>query len=714
MFTLGKGDTCLKKEASALTLLFLMSISLSAPSFFVKGQVGVNIYLATPSQGVAGQLVNLQGTIDTTNGTYEIYLGSRLVTTDKSEGFYVNANFSVPELPAADYLITLKDVTEGANATQAFAVLEGYNVTATTPSPPLQLQEGSSISLNVTLTGGQVGTTYSANITVEMPSPLKTEYSRIIALTPVNQTGTALAVVAFPSTDFQPSGSLTNFTGLYSVYFNKTAQLASSQFFIGFTDANLYHRGDSVTIRAIGYESNQSASIKITNQETGADVFSSSFTATNEGVINSLWTIPNDALIGTYEANITPVGTGKSIVDSQNFTIPGYPTRIRAVSLAGAPVPNMLIEALDQASNKVYSGTTGDDGAATINLEKGSANITAYWNDVKVGTLLLTITGESAHDVPCSLINLRITVKDKSGFLIPFVSLNITYGYVTTKQGLSRLGSALGQTDISGTFILDSVLPGINYTINASLYRVVFNAGNNTYTNIPAVPTYEIVVFLPSRSLTLTVLDYNLKGLADARVALSEQTSGIFYANSTNDAGIASMEVGFGSYQVSIYKGNILLNETVIEVFTNTETEVRCVLYNLRLSVSVVDFFGHPVPNVDVHFRGPDQVTWSNTTLSDGTTIFSDVIGGDVQLIAYPANIENYYEALNLKLDSPTAVQIKLGKFVILGSLLIDVGLFITIMIILPIVIVLIILEFFRRRKLKASERKPKAISASK
>jgi hypothetical protein len=323
--------------------------------------------------------------------------------------------------------------------------------------------------------------------------------------------------------------------------------------------------------------------------------------------------------------------------------------------------------------------------------------LTAYWNGAKVGEATITVTGEGTQALTCSLVNLRISVRDKNGFQIPFVSLNITYSY-TTEGGSSRAGSASGQTDISGAFTLKSVLPGIDYTISASVYRVVFNSGNNTFTNIPAVPIHDMVILLPSRSLSLTIQDYKFEGLADARVALSEQTSGIFYSNLTNSAGTAVLDVAFGKYQLRVYKDNILLNETVLEVFKDTNTRVRCVLYNLQVSVLVTDYFGQPISNVNVDFRGSDQIARSNRTLANGVASFSNVVGGDAQVIAYSSDRKNYYEALSLHVESPTAVQMKMGKYVFLGGLLVETSLFLTIIAILPIIAFFAILEFYFRR----------------
>ena len=136
---------------------------------------------------------------------------------------------------------------------------------------------------------------------------------------------------------------------------------------------------------------------------------------------------------------------------------------------------------------------------------------------MKVGEINATITGESGFDLPCELTNLKITVQDKNGNLIPFVNLDITYHYVTTKESLSKTGSASGQTDISGSFTLNSALPGISYIIHASIYGVVFNAGNNTVSSLPVQPISEVIILCPSRILTLKVLDYNMAAIPNAR-----------------------------------------------------------------------------------------------------------------------------------------------------------------------------------------------------
>jgi hypothetical protein len=697
----------LKKKTVTVTLLILMSVAfLFIPLSLVLGQVGVNIYLVSPQeQGVVAQNVNLQGTINTENGEYQIWFGNKLVVSNNSDGYYVNANFTIPALPGGAYSIILQDVAQNVNATQSFSVIPACYIKPLVPSPPAQLQEGSSVVLNVTITGGQPNTQYYANITVTLPSPLNTNYSKLITLSSTTQTGIAQAQLTYPDATFQPEGSLTNYTGSYQVNFNKTQLLAADQFFVGFTDLSEYHRNQSVTIRAIGYQPDENATITITYAKTGGSVHSETVTASSEGIINATWPVSSNALIGDYNITITPQDTPKLISDSQLFTVPGYLVKIRTLNLAGDLVPQIMVEALDQATNTRYNSTSGNDGIASLNLEKGNHTISAFWNGVKVGEINATVTGESAFDLPCELTNLKITVQDKNGNLIPFVNLDITYQYVTTKESLSKTGSASGQTGLSGTFTLNSTLTGISYTINASLYGIVFNMGNNTVSSLPVQPISEVLILCPNRTLGLTILDYNMAAIPGARIEMFEVTSGLFYGTVTDNSGAVTLEVTFGKYRLRVYTDNILLNETVIEVFSDTQREIRCSLYNIQVWVTVVDYFAQPIPNVNVLLNGPRIGTQSATTQTDGTATFSNVIGGNMQIIAYPTGIENSYEAVNLQIEEPTAIQIKMAKYILIGPFLIESSVLATFIIIFAAIILFLSLEIYRRKRAKPTNR---------
>lgn len=94
--------------------------------------------------------VLLQGTISSLNGIYQIFFNQTLVSSGNSNGYYVTANFNVPELPGGNYTLTLRDVASNQTATDQFQVTTTYSITPISP----QITESSSVTLNVKVTGG--------------------------------------------------------------------------------------------------------------------------------------------------------------------------------------------------------------------------------------------------------------------------------------------------------------------------------------------------------------------------------------------------------------------------------------------------------------------------------------------------------------------------------------------------------------------------------
>jgi hypothetical protein len=673
------------------------------PSDHVFGQntnLGVTIYQVVPAgsyisngtsilTGPVGYALNLQGTIYTSNGTYQVIFANQVVASGTSEGYYVNANFSVPEVPSGTYALRLRDVPTNVNSTEDdFQVTITYSINAV----PSLVQEGSSVVCKVVVNGGDPTVVYNANVSVVLPSPLSTAYSKILSLGATSQKGTATAQVTFDS--------LTNYTGSYTVYFNQSVPLAQSQFSVDFLDSTTYHRGQTATINAIGYQPNQAATLSFTSS-SGTSLDSESLTASDAGVISTTWVVPSNAATGTHTATITPQGIQKSIQDSQNFSIIGYAVTIKTVNLAGEVVPQIQIQATDQATNTVYNSTSGSDGIANFNLETGIISLTAFRNGVNVGQSNITVTGNGAFNLQCQLTDLKIIVQNENGAPIPFVNLTITYHYLLTNGGSSQTGNASGQTGPSGAFMLNSTLTGISYTINASLYNQVFNSGNNTANNVPAQAVSEIVITCPNEPLSINVVGYNQAAIPDARIELVELTSGLFYTASTDSSGSVTSQVTFGMYRTRIYKDNILINETNIEAFSESQKQIRCTLYGIQVSVSVVDFFGRPIPNANVTLNGPEPERFSAVTQGDGTVTFSNVIGGDMQIVAFASGAQNGYQAVTLTVVQPTSVQIKIDRYIALGSLLIQTSSLIAIAIILVAVILFVAVEIYRRKRVK-------------
>jgi hypothetical protein len=661
--------------------------------------LGVSIVQVTPKEetGPAGTSVNLQGTIYVANGSYQVVLGKNVVDSGKADGYYVNSNFTVPESYSGTYPLTLRDVSINVNSTQQFSVTTGYSISAVTNST----QEGIGVTLDVSITGCQLGTSYATSISVVLPSPLSTTYAKTIALGVPNEKGTASAQVTFPDSSFQPSGSLTNYAGTYSVYFNQSQSLspiAQTAFSVNFIDSTTYHRGQSVAVRAISYQPNEAATLTITSVKTGSTLDTASVTASAEGIITTNWVVPSTAEIGDYTIKITSQNTQKAIPDSETFTVAGYNIKVQTTNLAGEVVSGITLQALDASTNAVYNVVSDDSGIANFKLEKGINVITALLYGVNVGSTNITVSGDTTFTIRCQLTDIKITVKNTNGIAMPFVNLDTTYQYQTSNG--SQTGSVSGQTDASGSYTLNSTLAGASYKIDASVYGEIFNAGNNTVSNLPSQATAQVFIICPSETLILNVVGYNQEPIPNARIELVELSNGLFYSASADINGSFTTQATFGMYRARAYKDTTLINETNVQVFSSSEHQIRCTLYGIQLSVKVIDFFGSPISNVNVTLNGPEQT--SAVTQSDGTAAFNNIIGGNMQIIAQAPGTPDGYQAVAVTVDQPTTVQMKIDKYVAFGAMLIPASALITILIVLLGIILLVLVElFFRRRRHK-------------
>jgi hypothetical protein len=152
-------------------------------------------------------------------------------------------------------------------------------------------------------------------------------------------------------------------------------------------------------------------------------------------------------------------------------------------------------------------------------------------------------------------------------------------------------------------------------------------------------------------------------------------------------------------YRSRVYKDTTLINETNVNLFSSSQQQIHATLYGIQLSVDVVDFFGTPISNADVTLNGP--VDTSSVTQSNGKATFNNVIGGNMQIIAQVSGTQDASQAITVTVNQPTTVQIKIEKYVTLGSILIQTSALFTILVILIIIILFAIVEVFRRRRVK-------------
>ncbi len=122
----------MKKKSWMLAVLVLVSVAFLFVSVSsVWGQTsGTTIGSLNPASGVAGANfnVNLQGTINTTNGNFTIKLNDNSnnflteLANATASGNVVNANFSFPAAPPGNYKIILQDVNSTATDVKDFHI----------------------------------------------------------------------------------------------------------------------------------------------------------------------------------------------------------------------------------------------------------------------------------------------------------------------------------------------------------------------------------------------------------------------------------------------------------------------------------------------------------------------------------------------------------------------------------------------------------------
>jgi len=132
---------------------------------------------------------------------------------------------------------------------------------------------------------------------------------------------------------------------------------------------------------------------------------------------------------------------------------------------------------------------------------------------------------------------------------------------------------------------------------------------------------------------------------------------------------------------------------------------VHCDLYDLTLSVKVVDYFGQGIGNVNVKLQREGEPTKSAPpTQANGTATFNNVIGGTLEVALYLGDSTQPIVTQGLTLQNSTTIQVKIDKYIVLGGLLVETSEFATILVIALAIIFVLALELYRFRRLKTKK----------
>jgi len=686
-----------KKVKSLTCLLLILTSAFVGFSFLprVKGEMAVPSL--TPTSGKVGSTMQLAGNLTTPNGTFQVFWDLTLLLLNASAvGNSVNVSLTVPPATYGPHNITLSDVAAGENTTAVFDVSTAYSLSVSQKPAPAELQEGDNFTATLNMTGGMQGETDVANITVLAPN--NSSYVSFGNLTTGND-GNGTLSVNYPA-DF-PSGANTNFTGYYSVSFNGTVATASS--FVGLTNSSEYHRDQAIDVKAV-YAPDESVSLSIIGSNLN---YSQSIVADGSGMVHYVnpTVLANASASSIYVVSVTSVSgpTQKVPPDVQSFTVPGFAVIVTARNLAGDPVPSLSVTTFENLT-LVSSATSDANGSVTLNLEVGDYLCNASLGGQEVGRETLVVNETSTtFDLICNLTDLGIVVMDEDGVLIPDVEFQLVQT-LHAAQVNENFTISVNATDVNGASVAQSLLPvfenaSVDYALNASRYGMLFNTTGPL--QLPVAAWFNVTIVCPKENLYLNVSDAVGRPIVNASVNAMEEAGGLSYSNNTGPDGTTTLRATFGRYLLRVYADGIELNETTVDLNVTTLSEtINCSLYGLDVSVKISDYFGQSISNVNVTLQWHGYSNSSSIVSgSDGLATFKNITGGNLTVIARLNGQSNQLAVAPVYVTNSETIEIRLDKYLLLVGVLVDLGAFITVMIVVLAVILILCFEVYRRRR---------------
>jgi len=705
----------LKKVALLLTSVTLFSLLgfLSAP-VVVAQSPSISI---TPTNGHVGDLVVVNGTVDTVDGNFTVRWNHALNFTGVAKGNNASLSFSVRPTVGAPFPsgrnITVELIDETLDivaATTNFTLFTNFDMQIGTPPPPRQLQEGTSVRFNITVTAGEPNSVYTANITVS--NAANQTHSIFASLSNTTTSGSGSANVTYP-TGF-PAGASMNYTGIYKAFFNETI---TKDFSVGLTDKTEYRRNEDVLLQASGYKPAEVVQADIRIGESSAAGFPKNITASSGGLVILSWEVPLNATSGTYSialTNTTIGGTVKTPSDTQNFTVIGVVCLVEARNLANEAFEGALIEVYNASAPTLAltDGSTNSTGWIKFNLDGGNYTFKAFVRNVEVcEPLNKTITSDTKFLLTLRLVNFVATVETEAGERIPLVDIALSYNY-TARDNSTIAATSITQTNATGIAALKNLFTDTTYRVGAKRYGMLFNTTTLIVESLPASPLL-LDLTLPTYTLSVHALDSKDSDAAGVDIRVYEWTSGVttpLQSMETNLTGKVFFSLPFGRYALKGFRSGIFLSEAVIDLDEPLTFTFNLRTLNVDVTVFVFDYFGQPIANAEVKIErkaGQNfEMLSSQFTGSAGSVHFTSLVGGESRLSVYIAGKRVGVQTQFLGSDSDEVV-FRAGEYVALLGYPVATGAF-ALGVFLILALVVVGLTLTRKRILGIFRRKPK------
>jgi len=559
---------------------------------------------------------------------------------------------------------------------------------------PTRIQEGLSTNITLTLSGASANTTFTFKLNVTAPTRAS-YFANVSVKTGANGAGSNMTEFL---RDFV--NATTNYVGNYRIAVNET--LAEVNFTVGLTDKIKYIGFETVIIRGSGYAPNESVTVDVKFSNTSVLGFPRQRDASAEGVLTDSWTIPAGASLGVYNLTLSNATTTvKSVPDIQTFSVEGI-FEVQTRNLAGEPLADVTVVVYNRTSGALLlSQDTNETGWTDFVLETSDYTFKAFWKNVEVGAVNKSVT-KSVETLrfEVRLSSLKLKVTDERGDPMALIDLNLSYNY-TTRFNRTLSGTHSFTTSTNGTVQLQNTFTNISYLITTQRYGLLFNT--TLIKNLPALPWNNITIIAPTYTMLVQVLDSKDDPASDLIVEAYEWSSGIgepLQLNQTDPNGNTTLSVTVGRYRLRLYSDTTFLNEVTVDLTQNKSFVLHSNVYNVTLSVHVVDYFGQPIPGFLVEFQrnvnSSYQTIKAQRSGADGIARFNGVIGGDSRVYVSAAGRPGEIQYLYL-VGPATEVMFKMDGYVAVDGYVLETSQFVTIILLLFFIVALIIASSYKR-----------------
>lgn len=664
----------------------------------------IRLVSITPSSGTVGAIVRVTGEIDTAGGGYAIYWNDRIqlkLGTCQSGSITVDDTFTVPGVASAGVNnITLFDGTTFSESNPA-EFLVSFTPSSTLLITPTRIQEGLNTSIRVGIKGAAALTNYALNVSVTAPTS-KAYVANLTLATGYSGNGSVskLFWANFPGAD-------TNSVGTYNVAVN--GSLAKGNFTVGLTDKLTYAIMETVHIQGAGYGPSEEVTVDIKINGISIAGYPKNVTADTNGIVSDSWIIPISATTGIYTVTLISAssqGTVKNPADAQVFNVKAI-FNIQTLNLDNEPVANITVEAFNATSNNfLASQMTNETGWATFLLDAGNYTFSAFGNDVRIGSLPnQSLPGTQTGALTVFLSSIKIVVEDEHSAALNSINVTFTYKY-TTRNGQTLSEKVSLKTNSTGIVEVHNTLANITYSVEARRYGFLFNRSR-----LDLMAYTQVLITCPFYNLFINAFDSKDYPIGNVQVAVYDLDTGNSTGSpkATNSSGsVGYFRLLLGKYIVRVYNysvelgSTVILNESAIDLIMDQSFLVQCKIFNVDISVRVVDYFGQPISNALVVFeRSGVKLDGDLISDSDGVVLIQNVIGGDYRISIYvaggPAGVQIF------SIDGSRNIPFRLGGYVSIGGHLLGTSQLITLILVGLSVIFLIIIA---RRKLPILRRK--------